>query len=117
MFATATKNTMLDAITPNLMSLHNGDPGGAGTANEITGGGYTRQACTFDAASGGERALNADVDFTATAAQAVTHAGFWNSSGPTFLGSIPLAGDLAFNAGGELSVKAPATVLAIDEPA
>lgn len=115
MFAVGSKNIMLDALTPNLMSLHDGDPGAAGTANEISSGSYSRESCTFNAASNGERLLNADVEFEAAPSQAVTHAGVWNSSGPTWIGSIPLTGDLAFNAEGELAVKA-GTKLALEDP-
>jgi hypothetical protein len=117
-FSEAAKNQMLDALTVDRVSLHNGDPGAAGTSNEITGGGYARQACSLNAASGGERALASDVAFTATALQAVTHVGFWLNSGTVFKGRAALAGDLAFNAGGQLTLKAGgSTKLVIDDPA
>lgn len=114
-FSTATKNTMLDSFTADLMSLHNGDPGGSGTSNEITGGGYARVAATFAAASGGERLLSSDVDFTATALQAVTHFGVWTNAGTVFRGSAALTGDAAFNAAGEYTVKATTTKLDLND--
>jgi hypothetical protein len=113
-FIAATRNVMLDAITPNLMSLHNGDPGASGTDNELSGGGYTRESCSFSAAAGGVRALAADVDFTGTAAATVSHIGLWNSSGPTFLGwLLRSGGDSAFNAAGEYSITTD-TVINLD---
>lgn len=112
-FATAAKNTMLDALGPDLISLHDGDPGGSGTSNEISGGSYARVAATFSAASSGERALASDVDFVCTALTGVTHFGVWDAS--VFLGSGTLTGDAAFNAAGEYTVKATTTKLDIND--
>lgn len=106
----ATRNAMLDAITFNTVSLHNGDPGATG-ANEIAGGGYARQAAVFDAAANGERLLNADVQFAGSAAQAVTHFGVWQ--GATFRGGAALTGDAAFNAAGEYVLDAPGTKITL----
>jgi hypothetical protein len=74
----AAKNTMLDALTPTLMSLHSGFPGATG-ANEIAGGSpaYARKACTFGAASGGLRATSGVVTFDVAAATTVRWVGFW----------------------------------------
>lgn len=98
----AFKNTLLGASDINTISLHSGDPGGSGTANEVTGGGYSRQSATFAAASGGERVLNANVDFTTPASQSVTYLGFW--AGATFRGSAPVTGDNTANSAGEYRV-------------
>jgi hypothetical protein len=87
------------------MSLHNGNPGTNG-ANEISGGGYARQACTFTSDGDGDLTLDAE-SFTATASQAVTHVGFWSaSSGGTFRGGFALSGDAAFSTSGEYNVAA-----------
>lgn len=68
------------------MSLHNGDPGTTG-ANEISGGGYARQAVTFNVDADGDLTLAATASFDGTASQAVTHVGLWSaSSGGTFRG-------------------------------
>ncbi|MEG6507190.1 phage tail fiber protein [Nitratidesulfovibrio sp. 1201_IL3209] len=50
---TTAKNAMLDAITVTKMSLHSGDPGAAGTSNEISGGSpaYARKDVTLGAAA------------------------------------------------------------------
>src|SRR5690606_32151263 len=100
-WTTAYKNSLLDGdpLEPNLLSLHDGDPGASGTSNEVTGGSYAREAATFAAATSAERALSGDVAFSGPALQSVTHVGIWNSTGPTFLGSFERSsGDTAFNA-------------------
>lgn len=99
MYSTTAKNAMLDALTPDAVSLHAADPGTTG-ANEVTGGtpAYGRQAATFNAAANGERAMAAAEDFTGPANGAVTHFGVW--AGATFLGGGAITGDLAFNAEG-----------------
>lgn len=89
-FVDAAKNTMLDALTINLLSLHTDHPGGSGTSNEVSGGSpaYARQAAVMNAASGGQRSLNADVAFDVPAGD-VAVIGFWNSTGPVFHGWAP----------------------------
>ena len=65
------------------LALHTGDPGGADTANnEVTGGSpaYARKACTWNAASGGTAALNADVVFDVPATTVSWISG-WNTAG------------------------------------
>jgi hypothetical protein len=116
-FATGAKNTMLDAITVNLISLHTGDPGAAGTNNEVSGGGYARVAGTFNAAASGQRLLNAAVDFVGPPSSSVTWIGVWNSAGPVFMGRTPLTGDTAFNSLGEFTIAATTTLLDISDPA
>lgn len=120
-FATAAKNTMLDALTVDRIQLHSGDPGAAGTDNAVlnAASGSTMVAATFDAASGGERLLQSDVAYTGasalTAAQAVTYVSFWSYNGgsPVFHGSSALSGDQAANASGEYTVKATTTKLTL----
>jgi hypothetical protein len=112
-FSEGTRNLMLDVFVPDLMSLHSGDPGPLGTANELAGGGYARQACVFDAASGGARALNADVNFSATALTSITHFGVWTNAGTVFRSGSALTGDQAANADGEYRVEAVGTSLTV----
>lgn len=104
------KDIMLDALTVNRIRLHSGDPGASGTDNELGAGLST---AVFDAASSGQRALNADVTVTGLAAnQSVTHVSFWNSTGPVFLASAPISsGDVEANASGEYTVRATTTYL------
>jgi hypothetical protein len=106
-FSDTAKNQALDGITVDRVSLHSGDPGTTG-ANYITAGG--RLAATFNAASGGERLLNADVAFTGmTASQSVTHWGAWLNSGTVFKFGGALTGDTAANAAGEYTLKGTTT--------
>lgn len=73
------KAAMLDALSIAQMSLHTAYPGSAG-ANEVSGGSYARQACTFGAAAGSTRTLSAGVTFTVPACT-VEWVGFLNGSG------------------------------------
>lgn len=103
-FSTPALNQALDGITVDRVSLHSGDPGTTG-ANYITAAG--RQAATFNAASSGERLLNADVAFTGmTSGQTVTHWGAWLNAGTVFKCGGALTGDAAANAAGEYTLKA-----------
>lgn len=70
---TAAKNEALNALDLELISLHSGAPTEAGTANEITGGGYSRQSATFGLASGGSRALTNQPQFDVAAGTTVSH--------------------------------------------
>lgn len=70
---TGAKNEALNALNLTLISLHSGPPTEAGTANEITGGGYSRQSCTFGAASNGTRALTNQPQFDVAAGVTVSH--------------------------------------------
>lgn len=114
MYSDVAKHQALDAITIDRMSLHSGDPGVNGTANEISGNGYTRQACSFNAAAAGARVLGAAVDFVGPASQVVTWVGLWLNAGTVFKGAKALTGDQAMNAAGEYRVTT-ATQLTIDD--
>jgi hypothetical protein len=118
-FSTTAKNEMLDGTVVDKLSLHTGDPGGSGTANEVSGSGYARQAATFNAASSAIRALNADVEFAGPANEDATYVGFWEAGSPdVFKGAVALTGDQTFNAAGEYTVKASGpTRLTLTDPA
>lgn len=98
----AFRNLLLDASDIDTISLHSGDPGVSGTANEVTGGGYARQPATFASAANGEKALSATVSFTTSPSQAVTHLGFWANT--TFRISQIVTGDQSANANGDYDV-------------
>lgn len=67
---TAARNAHLNAVTVDEMSLHDGFPGQTG-ANELTGGGYARQATSLNAAAGGVRTLASAETFTVGAGHVV----------------------------------------------
>jgi hypothetical protein len=81
------ENQSLDALsasgTPvNLLafvSLHSASPSTTG-ANEFTGGGYARQACSWNAASGGAKTNSSSLSFTTAGSTAATHFGAWTAS-------------------------------------
>lgn len=109
-FSTTALNQAMDGITVDRIRLHSGDPGAAGANNQLGSG---LSAATFNAASGGERALNADVQVTGlSASQSVTYFSVWLNAGTVFKGGFPItSGDVVANASGEYTLKAPATKL------
>lgn len=115
-FATAAKNTMLNALSVNTLSLHTGNPGADGTSNEYSGGDYARVSATFASAASGQRALSTSVVFDGTPSDTVSWLGFWYGS--TFRGAAELdaAGDNTFDATtGLLAIVADDTYYGIDE--
>lgn len=64
------------------LALYTAAPSDAGGGTEVSTGGYTRQAITFSAASGGTTSNTADVSFTAAGADygTVTHVGVFDAS-------------------------------------
>lgn len=64
------------------LALYTAAPSDAGGGTEVSTGGYTRQAITFSAASGGATSNTADVSFTAAGADygTVTHVGVFDAS-------------------------------------
>ena len=119
-FVAAAKNTMLDALTVDRLSLHSGDPGADGLSNELSGGtpAYARKACVYAAASGGERLLNADVTFDVPASTSVQYVGKWNYNGGTmiFHGSDQVTTE-TYGAQGQYIVKATTSKLSLTDPA
>jgi len=110
------KNTMLNALTVNRLSLHTGNPGASGTDNVYSGGGYTYQAATFAAAADGIRKLSTAVVFQGVPEATVSWVGFWSSS--TFRGAAELdaGGENAFDADtGLLALLPDDTYYGIDE--
>lgn len=97
--ATATA-AMIDSV-----SLHDDDPGSAGTDNEWTGGGYSRQTPSWGSASNGVVGLSSALEFTGPALETAAYIGLWDDT--TFLGSVARgSGDAAANAAGEYNVTA-----------
>ena len=119
-FVAAAKNTMLDALTVDRLSLHSGDPGSAGTANEISGGSpaYARKACTYDAARGALRRLNASVTFDVPASASVQYVGKWDYNGGTmvFHGSDQVTTE-SYGAQGSYIVTGTTSKLSLTDPA
>ena len=85
--STTATNQALDGMnavgTPtNLMShvaLHTATTGTTGTS-EATGGGYARQACSWNAAASGSKTNSTALTFTTTGGTANTYFGTWSAS-------------------------------------
>lgn len=117
-FSVAAKNVMLDALSPDEVRLHDGDPGGDGTANRV-GGANGVEAASFAAADEGERDLAAQVDFTGLDPdQSVTWYSAWDTSdGDVFLGKGQITqGATAADSSGDYALTT-ATSLRLDDPA
>lgn len=103
-------NEGLDGI--DKMSLHTGEPGSAGTANEVSGTGYDRQAVTWAAASNGARNIAAEVTFVIpTGNITVSAVGLW--AGSTYCGTVDSTNPASqpFTGGGQLVIKsAPVSI-------
>lgn len=111
--STAGADVGLDAVgaVGLFVSLHTADPGTDGS-NEVTGGSpaYARQACTWDAASGGSMALAAVEEFDVPAAS-VSHFGVWSAStAGTFYGGGALSDTEVFAAQGTYKLKTGTTI-------
>jgi hypothetical protein len=115
-YSTTALNEALDGITVDRVRLHSGAPGASGTDNAL---GSATVACTFNAASGGERLLNADVAFTGLGASAtVSHFSLWENAGTVFKGGFArTGGDATANAAGEYTLKATTTKMTAANPA
>lgn len=109
----ATANT--DLIVA--VSVHSGDPGSAGTDDEWTGGGYSRQSPVWDAADGGTVGLDEPLEFAGPPLTDAAYVGLW-AAGGVFVGAVARgSGDAASNAAGEytlasLTLTVPATITA-----
>lgn len=91
------KNTMLNQLTVNKVSLHTANPGVDGTANEYDDGDYTRMTASFALAEEGKRELSSPVVFAGVAGETVSWVGFWYNS--VFYGAAELDGaPVAFDA-------------------
>lgn len=84
----AAENQGLDALAGSLnsptnllayVSLHTGDPSTTG-ANEVSGGSYVRQACTWNAASNGSKTNVTMMTFQTPGTTPVTFFGGWSAA-------------------------------------
>lgn len=115
-YSVTAANQALDALsggTTNVLaftSLHTADPGTTG-ASESTGGGYARQATTWNAAASRAKTNSSALTFSTTGATPQTH--FGTSSAST-AGTFGISGALASSvtattitvAAGALSISA-----------
>lgn len=75
------------------VSLHTATTSTNG-ASEASGGGYARQACTWNAASGSTKTNSSALTFTTAGSTAVTHFGTWSA---VTAGTFGIGGALSSN--------------------
>lgn len=66
-------------VIPNV-ALHVGDPGTTGASENANSGSYARQACSWNAASGGNKTNSSSLTFSTAGSVAVTYFGTWSSA-------------------------------------
>jgi hypothetical protein len=115
--ATAGKNALLDSAAtwpPTYVSLHSGDPGAAGTSNELAGGApaYARKPITWGAANNGSKANVATFPvFDIPPGSTVAFAGLWSDIAGTYLGCIDLTTHEVYAGQGTYTLNAASITL------
>ena len=66
-------------VIPNV-SLHTASPSTTGANENANTGSYARQACSWNAASGGSKTNSSSLTFSTAGSTAVTHFGTWSSA-------------------------------------
>ena len=97
-FVDNARNLMLNTFRTSAThaSLHSAFPGATGT-NEVTGGGYARQAATYNAAASGAVTLSGTLTFSVPAGN-VAWLGAWSAvTAGTFYGYAPNGGFTAID--------------------
>lgn len=97
----------LDGSSSNVIpdvALHTATPGTTGASENANSGSYARQACSWNAASGGAKTNSSSLSFSTGGTVAVTHFGLWSSA--TYAG-----GNYAI--GGALASSVTATSITI----
>lgn len=73
--ASGTPTNLLAAV-----ALHVGDPSTTGANENANTGSYARQACSWNAASGGSKTNSSSLTYSTAGSVAVTHFGGWSST-------------------------------------
>ncbi|WP_102794307.1 hypothetical protein [Bowmanella denitrificans] len=76
-YSIAAKNEAANGVAVNLLKLHSGDPGAAGTTNAIAG---ASSACVYGAAANGVRDLDEELLITVPAGAQVSHYSVWQDT-------------------------------------
>lgn len=92
------------------ISLHTGDPGTAGTANEASGGSYARVQTTWSGGASDGIITGSAVDINAPV-NTYTYIGVWSAAtGGTFVGSSTIASTAISGSAGIVRVTPTFTV-------
>jgi hypothetical protein len=84
--STTAENQALDSLTGGAtnvalaVALHTASPSTTGANENANSGSYARQACTWNAASGGSKTNSTSLTFATAGSVAVTHFGTWSSA-------------------------------------
>jgi hypothetical protein len=103
------RNVLADAYGDEaaFFSLHDGNPGSGGS-NEISGGGYTREAASWGSSSGGQVQASAVFDLPISE---ITYAGVWNSTETVFLDSFAFDVTQSIGIAGQRQLNVTFTVM------
>jgi hypothetical protein len=102
-------NAAADAAATNLEGAWFAIQDGATSADQVS---TQRLQPAYGAAAGGVAALSATLSFTGPGSAPVSHLGVWTlATGGSFRFAVALAGDLAFNAAGDLDLTAAPVTL------
>jgi len=100
------------------VALHTGDPGEAGSANELSGNGYARQAVTFAAAVDGATENEGQLTFgpnTDSNWGTVSHVSVWDDeTGGNCLFKGALSSSVSINVGDSLVIGAGNLQITLD---
>jgi hypothetical protein len=120
------ENALLNAVLRNTpytspsqvyVALFTSDPTDAGTGTEVSGGGYARQAVTFNAPSNGQVTNAADILFPVATASwgTVTHVGIYDAqTGGNLLFSGALTTNKTISANDQLKIAAGSLSISLD---
>lgn len=97
--ASGTPTNVISAV-----ALHTASPGTTGTNENANAGSYARQACSWNAASGGSKTNSSSLTFNTAGSTAVTHVAGWSST--TYAGGT-------YGIGAALSSSVTATTITI----
>ncbi|GAB3021820.1 phage tail fiber protein [Bowmanella dokdonensis] len=78
----------LGAITANLLKIHSGDPGAAGTNNELSGGSYAPVAVTLGAVAGNQLPLSNQPEVNIPASSTTSHWSLWQNATVKAIGQL-----------------------------
>ena len=103
------RNVAYTPPTTVYLALYTSNPGAGDTGTEVSGGGYARQAVTFNPASGGQVVNSADVVFPVATASwgTITHVGIKDSAtGGNLLYYAPLSVTKTIDTGDQIKFPA-----------
>lgn len=97
------------------LAFHTANPTDTGSGAEVSGGSYSRQALSFNAASVGSSTNSSSATYTSMPTAIVTHIALWDTlSGGNMLCYSPISPTISFNSGDEATVNPGAITVTFD---